>query len=391
MPDIVFSSEKGSLYNRRKSKSPARVPELPAPPKSDPRVYWFDGDPPSYELDFNKFSVFKALLNHPELIFETAKHLDVEDLISLYAISKDFHFLVNGRFTALILAQSLGKASESSKMFRFKCFKNLCIHDPASRPNEDIEGQIRFVPSFRWLRMILFREKVVDGIIECLAAEGHRLPKRASLVLKKIWFTMDISDNARRIGFMHNKVYWEDKDLFIATMFFLKLDMRLTDPISGGGENNIRKMLLAQRTLSTLWKVLNREMLLNQLDVWRMFVRWRYQPPRHHGMSILGVPAQEVGKGIIEGWGSGSQKILRPDELVMREGIRRNLNLHTKFLDMMIWGYVDKYTFEDIWVTAPPTEENELTEGSETAESGDSDENGSNEGEGIDYATLDLD
>ncbi|MCJ1369844.1 hypothetical protein MMC20_001056 [Loxospora ochrophaea] len=383
-PIISFSPQRGSLYHRRASASPNRLEGLPTPPKSDRPIHWSEDAPPSHELDFNGFSVFKALLNHPELVIEVSKHMQVEDLISLYAISKDFHFLVNSRFTTVILAQSLGKAAESSRTFLFKCYKNLCIRDPGARPNLELEGQVRFVPSFRWLRFILFRERVVDGIIACLAAEGHRLPKGASLALKKIWFTMDISDNARRIGLLHNRKFWTNTDLLLATMFFIKLDMRLTDPIDGSAETGIRKMLLAQRSLSTMWKILRREEMLNQLDMMQMFVRWKYEPaPHRRGMSVAGVHPQEIGRGQFEGWGYGSQKVLRPDELIMREAVKRKIDLHSRYLDMMIWGYIDKKTGEDIYVQDKLDGEDEDEDSTETSSLGDS------EGE-INFSSFEL-
>lgn len=348
-PPFSLSHNRGALYHRRASRSPSRIPNFPSPPASDPRVAsdrpvdWVEPGPPSHETNINRFSVFQALLSHSELIFEVTKHLDIEDLISLYATSKDFHTLANSHFTTLILAQSLGKAAESSRTFRFKCYKNLCMYDPAARPNLEAGGRARHVPSFRWLRMILFREKVVDDIIACIATEGLRLPKRASLVIKKIWFIMDIADNVRRVGLIHNKTFWEDRDLYVATAFFIKLDMFLSDPVEGNGETRMRKMLFAQRSLSTLWKVLRREQLLTHYDMMEMYVRWRYRPAlRHRGMDICGVPAREVGTGQLEGWGTGTARLLRPDELVMREGIKRKIGLQERYLDMILWGFIDK-------------------------------------------------
>ena len=389
LPPIVFAPDRGSLYQRRASKSPRHKGAPPTPPASDQplqRLYWYDADPPSHEMDFTKFSVFKSLINHPELVHEVAKYLDIDTLISLYAISKDFHDIVNGRFTAMILAQSVGKAAESSRVFLFKCYKNLCIRDPAARKNEEMEDQIRRVPSFRWLRFIFFREKVVDDIITYLAIEGHRLPKGTSLAIRKIWFIMDISDNARRIALLHNKDIWTNKELFLATMFFMKLDMRLTDPVDGTGEQGLRKLLLSQRSLSTLLRVLKREEMMTQLEMMQMFVRWNHQPlPQHRGMSILGVPAKEVGRGMFEGWGSGRKRILRPDELVMREGIRRKLNLHRRYLDMMLWGHVDNNSMEDIWPLQVP--ESEVEEEMEAEEGEETDLEGR---EAMDLADLDL-
>ena len=302
----------------------------------------------SHATTSTEFSVFNALLRHPELTLEFSKQLDIEDLISLYAISKDFHLLVNGRFTTMILGQSNAKAPESSKTFIFRCYKSLCMRDPARRPNETKPDELRFITSIRWLRMILFREAVVDDILESLAVEGHRLPKRTRLTVKKIWFTIDISDNARRIGLMHNTTFWSNQDLFLATMFFIKLDMRLTHPTAGNGEIGLRKMLLGQRSLSMLAKVLRREEMRTQVDMLRMIVRFNYEPPRHRHMDIMGVPSQEIGKLQYEGWGARNTKFIQIDELVMREAIKRKLNLQSFYVDMMIFGYIDKKTFQDI-------------------------------------------
>lgn len=368
LPPFQLSPSKGSLYNRRALTSPRRVPALPTPPKSDQPLYWFDGDPPSHEMDFDQFNVFTALTGHPELVFELAKCLPVEDLISLYAISKDFHFIVNGHYTTIVLSQSIAKAPESSAIFQYKCYKNLCITDPAARANAEVPEELRRVPSFRWLRFVLYRESVVDEVIACLAAEGHRLPQRTRSVLKKIWFMMDLGDNARRIGLIHNKTFWTNKDLFVATMFFIKLDMRFTDPVDGNGEVSLRKLLLAQRSLSTLSAVLKRKDMVNELEMLQMYVRWKYRPaPEHRRMSILGVPPDQVGKGQLEGWGLGSKKLLRLDELVMRESVRRKLDFQKRYMDMMVWGYIDNYTLEDI-PESKTVEEDRSTERSEEEE-----------------------
>ncbi|MCJ1460138.1 hypothetical protein MMC28_010517 [Mycoblastus sanguinarius] len=368
LPPIVLSPNKSALYNREASTSPTRGPVLLSPPRRHLSISRAHDNRPSHETNVNRFSVFNALLNHPELTLEVAKHLDIEDLISLYAISKEFHILVNGRFTAMILAQALAKASESSRTFIFRCYKSLCMRDPARRPNDSHPDELRFIPSFRWLRMILFRESVVDDIMRCLAADGHRLPGRASLVIKKIWFTIDISDNPRRIGLLHNKNFWSNKDLFIATMFFFKLDMRLTHPTTGNGEIGLRKMLLGQRSLSMLARVLRREEMKTQLDMLRMIVRWNYQASGHENMSILGIPPQEVGKLQYEGWGFKNTKFVQIDELVMRESVRRKLSLQNHYVDMMLYGYINKKSFEDIRTPMLPSPQQVVDSDTEDSE-----------------------
>lgn len=331
------------MYTTCASLTPTPVPVL-----TPPAEIVNDPSRPSHETRSRRFSIFNALLNYPELTLEFTKQLDIEDLISLYAISKDFHFLVNGRFTTMILGQSNSKASESSKIFIFRCYKSLCMRDPARRLNESKPDELRFIPSFRWLRMILFREAVVDDIIRSLAAEGHRVPKRTRSTIKKIWFTIDISDNARRIGLMHNTTFWSNKDLFLATMFFIKLDMRLTHPTAGNGETGLRKLLFGQRSLSTLAKVLRREEMRTQVDMLRMIIKFNYEPPGHRQMDMMGVPSHEIGRLQYEGWGVRNSKFVQIDELVMREAVKRKLNLRNYYVDMVIYGYIDKKTFQDI-------------------------------------------
>ncbi|KAI9822484.1 MAG: hypothetical protein M1827_000203 [Pycnora praestabilis] len=360
LPPFTFSSTRGNLYARRARRSPIRVEALPNRDLLLRSNHYDDEDPPTHELDFDDFNIFQAILGQPELTLNFARHLDLEDLISLYAISKDFHALVNSRFTTTILSQSLNEAPESSRTFLFKGYKSLCIMDPIGRPNPEVQDKVRMVPSFRWLRMILYREKVVDDIVLSMAAEGHRLPPRATLALKKVWLTMDIATNAARIGLLHNKELWTDRDIDIATLVFLKLDMRFTDPVDGDGETCLRKMFLAQRSLTPLWEALKRTGTLTQLEMLQMYVRWKYRPsPANHNLSILGVPADEIGAGEREGWGRGTARLMRPDELIMREGVRRGLDLQKRYLDIMIAGFIDTRTFQDFPIPSMPPADDE--------------------------------
>ena len=299
------------------------------------------------------FSVFNAMVAHPELMLEVSKHFSVDTLVSLYAISKEFHLIANRRFTAMILGQSVSKAAESSRTFIHRCYRNLCMRDPAARPHESKQGEARWVPTFRWLRMVFFRERVVDDIIRELWLEGHRLPQRASLVVKKLWFALDISDNDRRIGLFHNESMWTSSDLFVATLFFVKLDMRLTDPVTGNGEIGLRRLLLNQRSLSTLAKVLRRDELKNQVDLLRMIAQYNYTPLRRPKDSILGLPPHAVGQMQYEGWGLDKERFTPIDILVAREAVRRNLHLQNYYIDMMLYGYINKRTWEDIWTPVP--------------------------------------
>ena len=359
--DVVLSPQEGNFNHHEASTSRRQLPPMLSPLPEHVNPWLEDVTKPDEQADTRPRGIFNLLLNHPELIYEMTRNLDVEDLISLYAISKDFHLLFNRHYTAFILGQSVGKASESSKTFTYRSYRNLCIRDPARRPLQIVDNEIRWVPSFKWLRMILFREAVVDDIVRSLYYEGHRLPKRASLAIKKIWFTLDVPDNRRRIALMHNHQFWTSQDLFVATMFIVKLDMRLTCPVSGNGETLLRRMLLNQRSLSTLARVLRREELKNQLDLLRMIVRYSYVPGRPPKNSVLGVPPHEVGRLSYEGWGRGRVKFLGVDHLIAGESCKRELNLGASYIDFVLYGYIRKTgdVWEDIMTPEDPGKGNE--------------------------------
>ncbi|EDN02624.1 predicted protein [Histoplasma mississippiense (nom. inval.)] len=315
------------------------------------QVPGLEGVRQQYEKPFN---IFEEILKRPDLTLLLAKHLRVQELLILYRISRDFHNVVNTRFTTVIQAQASARAPESAKIFPPRCYAKLCIPDPGLRPHPVARraavGETRKVPSFRWLLMVCFREMVCHEIITILAEDGVPVPDRCAETMKKIWLLMDIPDNARRIGLAQNCEIFTDVDLFFATLFFVKLDMRFTDPITGSGKDGMRRLLLAQPSLSMLWRTLKRTALISKLDVMRLFVRWKYQPRQdQRGLSIFGIPAHEVGIVQYQGWGRTRNRTLlqRPDELLLKESIRRGLELQQRYTDMFLWGYINPNTMQD--------------------------------------------
>ncbi|KAI9686703.1 MAG: hypothetical protein M1822_002762 [Bathelium mastoideum] len=224
------------------------------------------------------------------------------------------------------------------------------MRDPTPRPNDDAPDQIRTVPSLRWLRMLVFRHAIVRDMVLLLAADGHRMAEPAHLAIKKIWLLLDLPLNRTRVALIHNREIFTDRDLYRATLFFVKLDMLFSDPITGtGSEVALRRLLLAQRSLSTLWRVLRRELLQTELDVLTLYVGTWYVPELGsdaEDASLLGIPAHLVGKMNHEGWGRGKHRLLRPDELVLKESQRRDLRLDAEIMDMMSYGFVDEEKWE---------------------------------------------
>ena len=300
---------------------------------------------------------FERVLNQQDTLYRVCSWLPAEDLINLYAVSRDFHRIINRELTALIVGNAKARMPESAEVFHFKAYKSLCMFDPARNMSRDKPLDPRDTPTFRWLRFLEYREAIVDSIITQLALKGHRLPRCTSKVIKKIWFLMDIPENKRRIGCVHNQQLWSDTDLFLASMFFMKLDMACTDPVLGQGERRLRAMLLAQRTLTVMDKVLKREIMRNQYEMLQMFAEWAVNRATVlHGVTqpnqipefFFGIPTKYVGSLSCENWTPNAPILKGPDELILKESIRRGLQFEEMLIDMMLWGHVHPVTRADV-------------------------------------------
>lgn len=159
----------------------------------------------------------------------------------------------------------------------------------------------------------------------------------------------------------------------------------------------LRETLLAEKSLTPLWRVLRGwswdpeqpRVHLDQLDMLRLWVRHYYkpradQPKQIREMDIMGIPWYKVGAAGLERFGEPYEvtdlnapratgmsidgqtqvelpwvkertrvvvpetkrprkPLLRPDELVMRESLRRDLGLDAKWVQMMTWGWFDPF------------------------------------------------
>ncbi|KAJ9639856.1 hypothetical protein H2199_006089 [Coniosporium tulheliwenetii] len=377
---------------RRSQTAQGFSPRLP--PIEPPTPQGTAGSHPPYtpiRTPAARFNLFAAFLQHPnDLLLHLCAHLRVSELLALYTISKPFHFTVNLHLSTYMLACARAHAPESVELFPFKCYGALCILDPIKRPHPIPSPwrriPDRMVPGFKWLQMVVSRERAVEEILALLAVQGHRLPKPASETLKKIWMVMDTGTNAQRLSLIHNERFFTNKDLLCATMFFFKLDMRFSDPVDGMGETAMRKMILGMNGLGEkgLLGVLRGTFLRSRLEVLQWYVRqnWQDREAGHSHLSIFGVPPEEVGTACLERVTrvvnrSGSQaqgdstdsqaatdaanpqivrkRLLRPDQLVMGEGVLRNLGLHKYYLDAILYGYLNSETLEEIPV--PTVEE----------------------------------
>ncbi|KAI9766279.1 MAG: hypothetical protein M1840_006693 [Geoglossum simile] len=311
-------------------------------PSKGPTIKIESGVPPNSGAEFD---LFTALTGRPDVFIELARHLTINSLVKLYSISRDFHDVVDCHMTTVVTYQAFSKCKDAACIFPYTTYKSLCVPDPSGRPNPDGGGAaVRLVPSFKWLRMVVFREGVVRRIMDEVNRYGHNLPNRTGLVLKKLWFMMDVAFNDKRSNLIRNERFWSNLDLFVATLFFVKLDMCFTDPLTGDGETHLRHLLLGQRTLSRLLKTLQRDGIVNQLELIQLYVGYTKGVLVGAEMDMFGVRKNDIGIQELEGWRLGESKLLRIDEVIMMEAARRGLDFDERYSHMMLWGYVNPVT-----------------------------------------------
>ncbi|EED17915.1 conserved hypothetical protein [Talaromyces stipitatus ATCC 10500] len=279
-----------------------------------------------------QFNIFQAILQHAHIFFHFITCLDIDELVTLYAISKDLHNVVNTATTAIMLSQAMRYASDAATVFPFRCYRRLC-NDDSRVELDQTRGQSRLIPSFRWLRMVRYREEVAQKIITMLNDEGLYLPGHCATIVKKVWFLMDIPDNQRRVAIIQNEDLWSASDLFYAIMLFMRIDMRCTDPLAKRAYGHMRRMLIAQPSMTMLCRVLERKFLINRVETVQTWLRWKYEPRNNDPADFYGMPLAELGLLQYEGYGKDGRhvKLLRPDDLILKECVRRGMDMEPAF------------------------------------------------------------
>lgn len=325
---------------------------------------------PEHKIFEPGFRLMESICSSWWFMIEITKHMSVKDLIKLYSISRTFHARVNERFQSTILAWAQHKSPAGVKVYLWKTYGKYTIKDPAGKtwakdysltdiiprppwagPRKPIpmQNQIRRVPGFRYLDMLAERETRTRDILACLARAGHRLPKTMHVTLKKIWMLMDMATNALRRAWIHNRELWTDQDLYNAQMFWIKLQMRFNEPIFGPKSRTLAQTFLGSRKgLTPLWKLLRRKAYTNPEEVIQQRLRYyvRESFTQHYlliGEAFFGVNPTELGEEHKEGWGAGNLHMLRPDELVIEECVRRRIDgvIKKHLVFMVFWGHVD--------------------------------------------------
>ena len=294
------------------------------------------------------FNIYKSLLRHPNLFFQLLIRLPYRTIIALYAIDKEFHYRLNKYSVSLIHDYARYYAPVASHVFAWVLFPELCISDPMLRPMDGREWLARDVPGFRWVGMVLWRQNVVRGILTSMAVEGHRVPKGSFEVLCKFWCIMESKNEALRKAFLQDRNIWRDEEILVFQLFLMKLDMRFSDPVLGNGVGELSHLLLTQKGLGMLYRVLTGQMKIDYDKatdiVVRTYLSEDLDTDTHTWLDDEienGVPEEEWGILSQEGWHMDGKTMDSAVDMVIMEGIRRGLDVQKYYMEFVIYGFVD--------------------------------------------------
>ena len=113
-------------HRRRNVATEVWGPEIPS--TTSPRAF---ADAPAPK---QPFSVYKAILRHPNLFFQFALRLPYPSIIDLYAIDKEFHYRLNLYSVSLIHDYARYHAPLAGYIFSWVLYPRLCISYPMLRP-----------------------------------------------------------------------------------------------------------------------------------------------------------------------------------------------------------------------------------------------------------------
>ncbi|KFA54757.1 hypothetical protein S40293_00786 [Stachybotrys chartarum IBT 40293] len=297
-----------------------------------------------------------------ELAIEFSKHLEVEDTLALYRTSRAFNFVVKGHLLSSIRSWISYRAPDAGSTFTFKVYGSRLIPDPVGRTWSQYGGQrrdanadavARQTPTMHYLQLVLGRDRSCSEIIAIMARNGHRMPSTMHRTLLRLWFLMELPRNIHRQRYLRSEDVWSDNDLYNAQLFFFKLSLMFNDPIYGPGSSDLLHLFMGQKGLHPLWELLMRKRFTTLLECLQLKVKYDFRrsplhPDNAPGATVHGVPANLVGRGHYESWGRGTQHLMRPDELVPVEAVRRRLQLKKHFKYMILWGYFDWKTGENL-------------------------------------------
>ncbi|PTB42107.1 hypothetical protein M441DRAFT_136311 [Trichoderma asperellum CBS 433.97] len=309
--------------------------------------------------------LISVLCQHVELAVELGKHLNDRDVLNLCLANRPFYCTVSGYLLSSIRTWIEYRAPEAGRIFHYQLYARHLVDDPQRRtwmalkqgmntsPNKD--SKIRKVPGLKYLQLVLGRDKYCREILAIMARCGHRMPTTMHHSLLRLWLLMDIATSHQRQSMLRMTHLFKDVDLYNIQMFIIKLGMLFNDPVYGPCKYDLVQLMLGQKGLYKLWQLLTRKKFNKLSEIIELKLRYDFNFFSEGGYwlenmlgQIQGIPFREIGQQHKEGWGAGRAHLLRPDEVIPIEAVRRGLCLDEHLSQMMIWGYFDWKTGENI-------------------------------------------
>lgn len=309
--------------------------------------------------------LISAMCQHVELAVELGKHLNGKDVLNLCLANRRFYEAINSYLLSSVRAWIEYKAPEAGRVFHYQIYAKHLVDDPQKRtwmalnqgkttsPKKD--SKVRKVPGLKYLQLVLGRDKYCREILAIMARCGHRMPSTMHHSLLRLWLLMDVATTQQRQAMLQMTHIFKDTDLYNMQMFFIKLGMAFNDPVYGPCTFDLVQLMMGQKGLFKLWQLLTRKKFNKLTDILDLKLRYDFNFVSEgtywmeHGLSqIQGIPLHEVGQQHKEGWGAGRMHLLRPDEAIPVEAVRRGLQLDDHLSHMVIWGYFDWKTGENI-------------------------------------------
>lgn len=309
--------------------------------------------------------LISVLCQHVELAVELGKHLNGRDVLNLCLANRPFYCTVSGYLLSSIRTWIEYRAPEAGRIFHYQLYARHLVDDPQRRtwmalkqgmstsPNKD--SKVRKVPGLKYLQLVLGRDKYCKEILAIMARCGHRMPTTMHHSLLRLWLLMDIATSHQRQSMLRMPHLFKDVDLYNMQMFIIKLGMLFNDPVYGPCKYDLVQLMLGQKGLYKLWQLLTRKKFNKLSEIIELKLRYDFNFFSEGGYwlenmlgQIQGIPFREIGQHHKEGWGAGRAHLLRPDEVIPIEAVRRGLCLDEHLSQMMIWGYFDWKTGENI-------------------------------------------
>ncbi|PYH78488.1 hypothetical protein BO82DRAFT_434912 [Aspergillus uvarum CBS 121591] len=240
---------------------PRLLPNTPAPDNNNNNIniLWAQEEIPEEEprqpstititIPHNNFDLLSALSAHPELTVMVTDLLHPEDILTLLSLSRPLHQSLHHNLPTIITHHlqhlNTNHPTNISDTFPLICYPSLYTTNP-SNPHPQPRAKLGY------LLMLTTRTTTINRILTTLLAANIFLPAGTALILRKLWFLMDVPDNHRREWTVRNRNLWSDLDLFLGVFFLVQVDAFLEEVKGVTRFTVMRQLCLAQPSLVVL-------------------------------------------------------------------------------------------------------------------------------------------